>query len=194
MGLYAMGKTAAMSAIIAALDARTSTLSDGSRSVDLGSLRQWLADQGSLIVSADVLPANRDAAAAVLGTIDANQDTQVIASYIDRDNWRTRGDWPTPLQASSNPAFISAVTSAMADMDYAVRAIEAVYEGIYASVPRSPMPPPMKWPWTRFFRARCAEQSNRAFTSKPTSLTGVRSPRQALCRIWSSWTKTMEPR
>ena len=134
MGLYAMGKTAAMSAIIAALDARTSTLSDGSRSVDLGSLRQWVADQGSLIVSADVLPANRDAAAAVLGTIDANQDTQVIASYIDRDNWRTRGDWPTPLQASSNPAFISAVTSAMADMDYAVRAIEAVYEGIYASV------------------------------------------------------------
>lgn len=134
MGLYAMGRTAAIAAIKAAVDARTTTLSDGSRSVDLGSLRQWLADQGSLIVSADVATANQAAATAVLGTIDANKDSQLIADYIGRDNWRSRADWPTALQASRSPAFISAVTTAMADMDYAVRAIEAVYEGVYASV------------------------------------------------------------
>lgn len=134
MGLYAMGKAAAITAIKAAVDARTTTLPDGSRSLDLASLRQWVADQGNLIVANDVDPLYKDGAKAVLGTIDANGDTQTLADYIGRANWQNRPDWPTTASVSNSGAFVSSVAAARADLERIARDIESRYEGVYAAV------------------------------------------------------------
>lgn len=134
MALYASGKVAAIATIKAAVAARTTTLSDGSRSLDLASLSQWLADQGNAIVELDVAPINRPAARGVLATVDARPDTQALADYIGPSHWQSRPDWPSPLALSSGQSFITAAVALMQEMDRAVRSLEDVYEQVHGKI------------------------------------------------------------
>ena len=134
MALYASGKTAGIASIKAAVAARTSTLSDGSRLLDVASLQQWLAVEGNAIVASDVLPANQVAASGALATIDANPDCDSLAAYISRANWETRPDWPTSLAPSQGQGLISSVYKTIIDMENAVKEIEQAYEGVYGQV------------------------------------------------------------
>ena len=54
MALYAMGKTAAVAAIKAAVSDRVQTMSDGTLKLDTPSLYQWLLDQAQLVIDEDV--------------------------------------------------------------------------------------------------------------------------------------------
>lgn len=134
MGLYALGKTAAINSILAAVDARISTQSDGSKSLDRASLSQWLGEQGALVVSADVAAGNVEAARGVLAVINANPDSERLSNTIDRRNWMGRSDWPTAHSITSGQGFISMVAGAMQDMDRAVSDIEAIYTGHRAGI------------------------------------------------------------
>lgn len=127
MGLYAMGKTAAIAEIKAAVNARISTISDGSLSLDAGSLQKWLADQANIIINSDVLPANRDAAKGVLATISTNSDNAALANYISSANWKNRPDWPTNLSVSTNQGFISSVATAIQEMTASANTVEQYY-------------------------------------------------------------------
>jgi hypothetical protein len=127
MGLYAMGKSAAIAAIKAAVDARISTISDGSQSLDVGSLQKWLADQADIVINNDVSLANKNAAKGVLATINVNQDNAGLANYISSANWKNRPDWPTNLSVSTNQGFISSVATAIQEMVSSANAIEQYY-------------------------------------------------------------------
>jgi hypothetical protein len=135
MGLYAMGKTAAIAAIKAAVNARISTLSDGSLSLDAGSLQKWLADQADIIIASDVLPANVEAAKGVLATINTNPDNAALASYINSANWKNRPDWPTNLSVSTNQGFISSVATAIQEMIASANTVEQYYVDQKAALP-----------------------------------------------------------
>jgi len=134
MALYALGKVAAIAAIKAAVTARTSTLSDGSKMIDEGSLKQWLADQGNAVIASDVLAANQSAAVGVLNTIDANPDCEALVNFVERSNWETRSDWPTSQSLSQGQGLVSSVYQTIIDMENAVKGIEQAYEGIYGQI------------------------------------------------------------
>lgn len=135
MGLYAMGKTAAIAAIKAAVNARISTISDGSKSLDAGSLQKWLSDQAVIIINSDVLPANQVAAKGVLATINTNPDNAALASYISSSNWKNRPDWPTNMSVSTNQGFISSVATAIQDMTSSANTVEQYYVDQKAALP-----------------------------------------------------------
>lgn len=127
MGLYAMGKTAAVAAIKQAITDRTSVLSDGSKSVDIGSLTKWLAEQADLVVAQDVAPANVNAAKGILATINIDKDNQELVRYISRSYWERQPGWPTATSIVSNLGFVSSVATAVRDMEASVSAIESYY-------------------------------------------------------------------
>lgn len=127
MGLYALGKVAATAAIIAAVNARITTLADGSLSLDVASLQQWITDQGSLIVEDDVAPENEEAAKGVLAVINAEPAGRRLANHIGKGNWMSRADWPTSGSITSSQGFVSAVATAIQDTGRAVESIEAIY-------------------------------------------------------------------
>lgn len=132
MGLYDSGKATALTTITAAVNARITTLADGSLSLDSASLAQWLADQGNLVV-ADVAGANTAAAKGVLAAINANPDANNLAAYISRNNWQTRPDWPNSTSVSNGSAFLSYITGIMQDMEQQGQAIEDLYAGYKAA-------------------------------------------------------------
>lgn len=134
MSLYTMGKTAAIAAIKAAVNARITTLNDGSKALDLASLQKWLAEQGDLIVQ-EVPSANTVAAKGVLATIDANQTNNTLANYISRTNWQNRPDWPTNLSVATSQGFISTAATTLQDMTTAANAIESYYTGVKDALP-----------------------------------------------------------
>lgn len=134
MGLYTMGKTAAIAAIKAAVNARISTINDGSLSLDVGSLNKWLADEADTIIS-EVSAANRDAAKGVLATINVGPDTANLAAYISSDNWKNRPDWPTNLSVSTNQGFISSVATAIQEMTASANTVEQYYVDQNAALP-----------------------------------------------------------
>jgi hypothetical protein len=126
MGLYTIGKVAAIAEIKAAVNARISTLSDGSKSVDIASLTQWLAEQGDIVVS-EVPTDNRTAARGVLATISVDRENQELAGYISRTYWEKQPGWPTATSIVSNLGFVSSVATAVRDMEASVTAIESYY-------------------------------------------------------------------
>lgn len=128
MGLYAIGKPAAIATITAAVNARITSLADGSLSLDLAGLSQWIGEQGNLIISSDVLPANQEAAKGVLSSINAQPDIRALAAYISADNWKNRSDWPTSSSVSSGRGFVASITGIMQSMEQQALAIEALYE------------------------------------------------------------------
>lgn len=134
MSLYSIGKTAALAAIKAAVDARTVTLSDGSKSIDVPSLQKWLAEQGDQIVQ-EVPSTQTVAAKGVLATIDANPQTTALASTYSRTNWQSRPDWPTNQSVASSQGFISTAATAMQDMVNAATTIETYYSNLKDDLP-----------------------------------------------------------
>lgn len=134
MALYASGKPAAIAAIKAAVAARTSVLSDGSLSLDAGSLQQWLIEQANAIIASDVLPIHQVAATGVLATVDISQDSANLAAYIGRGNWQGRPDWPTSLELSQGSGLVDSVYKTTIDMENAVREIEQAYNGAYQQI------------------------------------------------------------
>lgn len=137
MGLYALGKTAALAAITAAVDARITTLADGSLSLDLASLDAWCWEQGNLVVSADVAPANTAAAQGVLAAINSQPDSKLLASYISSANWTGRPEWPGSTMVSSGSGFVSYVSQAMQDLAQKGQAIETLYAGFRESIEKT---------------------------------------------------------
>lgn len=127
MGLYALGKTAALASIKAAVDARVSTLSDGSLGLDVASLSKWLAEQGDLIISQDVAAGNVIAAKGVLATVDVGPATKALDGTIAKTNWQSRADWPTNLSVATSQGFVSTAVTAQQDMVNAAGAIETYY-------------------------------------------------------------------
>lgn len=127
MGLYTMGKTAAIAAIKAAVDARITTISDGSLSLDIGSLQKWIGDEADEIISSDVLPANLNAAKGILATINTNPDDIALAKYISNENWKNRPDWPTNLSVSTSQGYISSVATAIQEMTASADSVEQYY-------------------------------------------------------------------
>ena len=134
MALYSMGKPAAIAAIKAAVAFRTSVLTDGSRLLDVASLKQWLAQQGNDIITNDVLPVNLEAAQGALSTIDANPDCDSLAAFIVRANWESRPDWPTRLPLSQGQGLVSSVYKTLVDMENAVKEIQRCYEGVFGQI------------------------------------------------------------
>jgi hypothetical protein len=135
MGLYAMGKTAAIAAIKTAVNARITTLTDGSLSLDLGSLAKWLDEQADLVITNDVPAANKEAAKGVLATINVGGDNAALANYISSANWKNRPDWPTNVSVSSNQGFISSISTAIQELAAEATAIEQYYTDLDANLP-----------------------------------------------------------
>ena len=134
MGLYALGRTSAITTIKAAVAARTTTLADGSRMLDAASLKQWLGEQANIIIASDVLAVNQSAARGALNTLDANPDCDSLADFIGRSNWESRPDWPASLQLSQGQGLVSSVYKNIVDMENAVKEIEQVYTRVYEQV------------------------------------------------------------
>lgn len=134
MALFALGRTAGIASIKAAIAARTTTLADGSRLLDTASLKQWIAEQGNDILASDVVPANQVAARGVLATINVTPECDSLAGFIARSQWEGRPDWPTSLQRSQGLGFTASVSKNIIDMENTVKAIEQVYEGVYGQI------------------------------------------------------------
>lgn len=135
MALYAMGKTAAVAAIKAAVQARVQTMADGTLRLDTHSLHQWLADQAQLVIEQDVLAENKEAARGVLATIDAGPPIARLDRAYVPENWASHPEYPTTKRIAASSTFVSAASSAMAQVDSLARAVEAEYEAIVAELP-----------------------------------------------------------
>lgn len=130
-----MGKTAAVAAIKAAVQARVQTMSDGTLKLDTHSLHQWLADQAQLVIEQDVLAKNKEAARGVLATIDSGPNVNRLDAAYAPSNWASHPEYPTTKRIAASSAFVSAASSAMAQLDSLARAVEAEYEAIVAELP-----------------------------------------------------------
>ena len=114
MALYAMGKTAAVAAIKAAVSARVQTMSDGTLKLDTPSLYQWLLDQAQLVIDEDVAPANMEAARGVLATIDSGPAVNRLDATYSPANWASHPEYPTTKRIAASSTFVSSASS----MDY----------------------------------------------------------------------------
>ena len=135
MALYAIGETAAIAAIKAAVIARTTTQSDGTLFLDVISLNNWLWEQGLLIIEDDVSLLNKEAARGVLATIDpAAQVTRLNNAYkpsaFDGDP-----KYPSTKEIASSGAFVAAVAGAVNELSALTQAIAYEYAAITAELP-----------------------------------------------------------
>ena len=136
MGLYALGKTAAIAAIEAAVDARVVTGADGFKSVDLQSLHQWLYEQANTIISSDVAAPNQEAARGVLTTIDVVPYGNRLTNAYTLSTWRDSPDFPSTAALSRSQSFVDAVVGAKQELERVAAAIEADYVQIANELPQ----------------------------------------------------------
>ena len=136
MGLYALGKTAAIAAIEAAVDARVVTGADGFKSVDLQSLHQWLYEQANTIISSDVAAPNKEAARGVLTTIDVVPYGNRLTNAYTLSTWRDSPDFPSTAALSRSQSFVDAVVGAKQELERVAAAIEADYVQIANELPQ----------------------------------------------------------
>ena len=136
MGLYALGKTAAIAAIEAAVDARVVTGADGFKSVDLQSLHQWLYEQANTIISSDVATPNQEAARGVLTTIDVVPYGNRLTNAYTLSTWRDSPDFPGTAALSRSQSFVDAVVGAKQELERVAAAIEADYVQIANELPQ----------------------------------------------------------
>ena len=136
MGLYALGKTAAIAAIEAAVDARVVTGADGFKSVDLQSLHQWLYEQANTIISSDVATPNQEAARGVLTTIDVVPYGNRLTNAYTLSTWRDSPDFPSTAASSRSQSFVDAVVGAKQELERVAAAIEADYVQIANELPQ----------------------------------------------------------
>ena len=136
MGLYALGKTAAIAAIEAAVDARVVTGADGFKSVDLQSLHQWLYEQANTIISSDVAAPNQEAARGVLTTIDVVPYGSRLTNAYTLSTWRDSPDFPSTAALSRSQSFVDAVVGAKQELERVAAAIEADYVQIANELPQ----------------------------------------------------------
>lgn len=135
MGLYAMGKTAAVAAIRAAIDARISTTTDGTKILDVAGLHQWLYDEALTVINSDVAEQNRTAATGVLNTIDVTERTRTLESEVALGRWVGTPGYPTAAAISNSQSFVDAVIKSKQELESAVTGIEAEYTNIVAELP-----------------------------------------------------------
>ncbi len=136
MGLYALGKTAAIAAIEAAVDARVVTGADGFKSVDLQSLHQWLYEQANTIISSDVAAPNQEAARGVMTTIDVVPYGSRLTNAYTLSTWRDSPDFPSTAALSRSQSFVDAVVGAKQELERVAAAIEADYVQIANELPQ----------------------------------------------------------
>lgn len=136
MGLYALGKTAAIAAIEAAVDARVVTGADGFKSVDLQSLHQWLYEQATTVISSDVAAPNKEAARGVLTTIDVVPYGNRLTNAYTLSTWRDSPDFPSTAALSRSQSFVDAVVGAKQELERVAAAIEADYVQIANELPQ----------------------------------------------------------
>ena len=136
MGLYALGKTAAIAAIEAAVDARVVTGADGFKSVDLQSLHQWLYEQATTVISSDVAAPNQEAARGVLTTIDVVPHGNRLTNAYTLSTWRDSPDFPSTAALSRSQSFVDAVVGAKQELERVAAAIEADYVQIANELPQ----------------------------------------------------------
>lgn len=136
MGLYALGKTAAIAAIEAAVDARVVTGADGFKSVDLQSLHQWLYEQATTVISSDVAAPNKEAALGVLTTIDVVPYGNRLTNAYTLSTWRDSPDFPSTAALSRSQLFVDAVVGAKQELERVAAAIEADYVQIANELPQ----------------------------------------------------------
>lgn len=124
MGLYAIGKnnkTAAITEILNAVNARITTLADGSKSLDVASLQTWVGQQATAILNQDVLAANRAAANDEYERqrVSTQPMAETLANRISAASWQTHPNWPTAGTISSSGSFLTAAKDAMIAADAA---------------------------------------------------------------------------
>lgn len=134
MGLYSLGKSAAIATIKAAIDARVKTLSDDTLALDWLELQKWIGEQGLLIVSQDVSAENRDAAQGVMNAIDTENDSRTLANVFPRARWEGHPDWPTTGKISNSAGFLQGALQAIAKADQVGDSLDTHYAGLYDKV------------------------------------------------------------
>lgn len=139
MGLYATaeaGKAAGVAAIKAAVNARITTLPDGSLALNTASLAEWLAVEANKIIDEDVDGgANQSAARDALRTINTTGDVAQLARFISKDNWVTRQDYPSLTTIITGQSFVVAASTMIGEMNLAASQIEAKYRKLIEQVP-----------------------------------------------------------
>lgn len=127
MGLYKLGKEAAIQSIKAAVSSRVAIQADGSYVLDATSLRQWIWKQGNDIVNSDVEKKNKTEAKKTLATVDANPAVDALAFTYSLQNWQGKAAFPTSEKLSSADGFVSAVYEQMLNAENLVAKIESHY-------------------------------------------------------------------
>ena len=135
MGLFALGKTDAVAAIKAAVDARVQIQSDGTPRLDVQSLNNWLWEQANLIVEQDVTAPNKAAATGVIATIDPVLDVGRVEKPYLASNWTTHPEYPSSAKITSSASFVSAAAISIADMAALAAAVENEYAAIVRELP-----------------------------------------------------------
>lgn len=136
MALYASGKTAAVAAIKAAVDARIKTLSDGTLMLDVPSLNVWLYEQALLVINQDVLAENREAAHGVLMSINVENEVGQLERVYSANHWTAHPEYPSVQNIASSSAFVSTVSATISELDRAARDVETEYKAIVAELPQ----------------------------------------------------------
>jgi hypothetical protein len=135
MGLYALGKAGAISAVIAAVEARVTEQADGTLILDRQSLNEYLWAQANIVIEDDVAPANQAAAKAVLATINGNPDLDRITFVYSPDNWNSRASYPTAQGLSQQAGFIPAYLNSYAESVRLAEQIENFYVDLNNRLP-----------------------------------------------------------
>lgn len=135
MGLYAMGKAAAIAAIEAAVDARVTTGTDGFKVFNLQSMQQWLYDQAITVITSDVAPANQEAARGVLSTVDVVPIGNAMVNAYALTAWRGAPDYPSATNIAASAGFVDAVVVAKQELERIAAGIEADYVKIAEELP-----------------------------------------------------------
>jgi len=138
MGLYAMGKEPAKTAIKAAVASCLQSLPDGTLRLDAPALQEWLWQRALEVVANDVSPGNKGAARGMVDQVANMSATEVarLQAVHAPGHWSSRPDYPTTYSIASSGAFVSAASQALAEMGALAARAEDEYHAIVADLPR----------------------------------------------------------
>lgn len=135
MGLYTIGKAAALATINGFIVNALQVQPDGMVNLNADLLNKALYDATLAMIEQDVLAQNRTAATAVLQTVDVRRAVSALADAYGLAVYKNSPDFPTISTLSQSADFSHGVASRKYDMEIAAEAIEAEYLSIVNELP-----------------------------------------------------------
>jgi hypothetical protein len=135
MGLYTIGKAAALATIDGFIVDALQVQPDGMVNLSTDLLNKALYDATLAMIEQDVLAQNRPSANAVLQTVDVRRAVSALADAYNLAVYKNSPDFPTISTLSQSADFSHGVASRKHDMQIAAEAIEAEYLSIINELP-----------------------------------------------------------